>query len=89
VQKETEILVIGKRKARKLLASGDAKEVEPVVDKHTGILFQTLYWTRKDLHVHYLLRLPDDSYCQAPEDQRRVAADRRLSRSSQRQHQPA
>lgn len=89
MQKEIEILVIGKRKARKLLASGEAKEVEPVVDRYTGILFQTLYWTRKDLHVHYLLRLPDGSYRQTPENQRRVAADRRLSSSSQRQHQPA
>ena len=83
------IQIIGIKKAKHLLNIGEAKKLKPVVDPNTGILFQTLYWTRKDLFIHYLLRLPDDSYRQAPENQRRVAADRRLSRSSQRQHQPA
>lgn len=63
-----DICVISKRKARDLVHSGQAKEIGPVRDKFTGIIYQSLYWKTKDLVIHHLLRLPDDSYRQASQD---------------------
>jgi hypothetical protein len=42
-----DLCVISKQKARDLVHSGQAKEIGPVRDKFTGIIYQSLYWKTK------------------------------------------